>query len=256
MSGDYLKFFKYFHFLMIYFVVFYLFYKKNLELVGIFIGSVLSLISNLFLFIDIISSPKSSDPVVFVFFIGIVGMFVSTVLLLFTMVRLHSLYNSQESPIQFTKEGRKILDRYKQLFIADVLAIFSMAFLYFTTYKIDLANVDNMGYLLKNNFEKSGDYYVPFFNSTFDPNGNTIVESFMLLLKGVLSIVVCGSTGLMLYYTTELEKLRPSQVYVTEEQYNPPPTKLKRKGTNISYSFSRLFENLNMNYLLHSTTII
>jgi glycerol uptake facilitator-like aquaporin len=241
---------------MIYLVAFYLFYITNLELVGIGLGIAINFISYLFLLVDIGSSPKKSDPVVFIFLIGIIGMFIANVLLLITLVRLHSAYSSQKSPIQYTKENRKKLDKYKQLFIVNVLAIFIMAFFYFTAYKINLAEVDNMSYLLKNNFEKSGDYYVPFYNFTLDPSGNKIVESFMLSLKGVLSILVCVSTGLMINYSYELQKLRASQIYIPAKQYDNAPQEIPHKSSYSAFSLPNMFQNLNMNYLLYSTTII
>jgi len=260
MSESYLGAFKYLHFLMIYFVAFFLFYyTPNLELLGSGIGIAINIITHLFLFIDIISSPKNDDPVVFVFFIGIVGMFCSNILLLITLVKLHSVYSIHGRPIHFTKESRKMLDRYKQLFIVNVFAIFSMALLYFTAYKIDLSTADNsVYYLLKNNFEKSGDYYVPFYNFTFDPAGTRSIELFMLLFKVILSGGVLGATGLMLYFSYELSKLKTSrdQLYIPEKQDETVPKTIPHKGNYSSFSLSNMFQNLNINYLLHSTTIL
>jgi hypothetical protein len=237
-------------------------YNHNLELIGFFIAIAINIIANLFLFIDIISSPRSGDPVVFVFFIGMVGMFIANVILLIILANLHSVYSGKGVPIHFTKDARNKIGTYKKLFIVNVLTIFSLAFLYFTAYKIDLSKPEeSVYYLIKNNFDKTGDYYVPFFNFTFDPKGTMfekMIEIFMLLFKIVLSGGVLGVTGLMVYYSYELSKLRTSrdQLYIPDERDETVPKTIPHKGNYSSFSLSNMFQNLNINYLLHSTTIL
>lgn len=261
MSDSYVGVFKYINFFMIYCIAFYLFFNHKLELIGIFMGIAINIISHLFLFIDIISSPKSNDPVVFVFFIGIIGMFFANVVLLITLARLHSVYSGKGVPIRFTKESRNKIGTYKKLFIINVLVIFIMAFFYFTAYKIDLSDPpQKVEYLLKNNFEKSGQYYVPFFNTTFEPTESRWIRSiefFMLLFKIILSGGVVGVTGLMVYYSYELSKLKTSrdQLYIAEHPEDTPHT-IPHKGSYSSFSLPNMFQNLNINYLLHSTTIL
>ena len=261
MSESYVGAFKYLNFFMIYCIAFYLMYNHNLELIGFFMAIAINTIAHLFLFIDIISSPKSNDPVVFVFFIGIVGMFIANIMLLITLAKLHTVYSGKGVPIRFTRDARNKLGKYKKLFIVNVLTIFIMAFLYFTAYTIDLSTAnDSVYYLLKNNFQKTGDYYVPFFNFTFDPKSlsNKMIELFMLLFKIVLGLGVLGVTGLMVYYSYELSKLKTSrdQLYIPDERDETVPKTIPHKGSYSSFSLSNMFQNLNINYLLHSTTIL
>ena len=93
MAESYEKFFKYSNFLVIYIISFVLMYNSNLELLGLGLGIGINIVSQLFLLVDIISSPKSSDPVVLILLFSIIGMFISSVMFLMTLVNLHSKYS-------------------------------------------------------------------------------------------------------------------------------------------------------------------
>jgi hypothetical protein len=170
------------------------------------------------------------------------------------------VYSGEGVPIRFTKDARNKLGTYKKLFIINVLTIFIIALLYFTAYKIDLSKPDeSVYYLIKNNFDKTGQYYVPFFNFTFNPEGTqfeNLIEFFMLLFKTVLGVGVVVITSVMIYYSYALSKLKMSraQLYINHEEDNLHS--IPHKGYNSSFSLSNMFQNLNINYLLHSTTIL
>jgi hypothetical protein len=256
MAESYEKFFKYSNFLVIYIISFVLMYNSNLELLGLGLGIAINIVSQLFLLVDVISSPKSSDPVIFILLIGIIGMFISSVMFLMTLVNLHSKYSLKGSPIKLTKENREKFDVYKILFITNALAIGIIAFLYFAAYKVDIANPGKMSYLLKYNFEESGDFYVPFYNFTFNPEGYQFDELAMLLFKMALGAGVLGITGFMIYLTVELSKLKTDRLYIPDKEDESIPKSFPHKSNYNNFSLSGLFQNLNMNYIMNSKTIL
>ena len=130
--NTFINFFKYIYFFVIQILSFIMMYNKNLELMGLISGILIATITHIFLVINIFASDKTNELVLYFILFSIILFFVSSVLMIKTLVHLHSKYSVKGSPILLTKENRKRLDRYKKMFISSIFLIGLLAFSFFT----------------------------------------------------------------------------------------------------------------------------
>jgi hypothetical protein len=232
-------------------------YNKNLELLGIGLSVTISIITNLFLILDVNGSPKSDDPVVAVIIIGIISLFISTVMFLILIVKLHHKFSLQGSPIIFTKDTRTNVEAFKTLFITNNVLIWLISFLFFSLYKIIMSKTyesNSWEFKLQNYFKKmylnKDEIYVPFYNTKFTSN----IEQLFLIFKIILTCSILGISGYMIYLSSELSKISANRVYIPDhEEEEIPKTVPKKQFMNGAFN---IFQNLNLNYILNSRMML
>lgn len=243
MAG-YTKFFKYINFFIIYIISFILMYKPNLELLGVGISFIINTIAQLFLLIDINSSPKSQDIISLILIIGILMTLIANTLVGMKLKEFHGVYSKKELPIRLEKEDRKLFDVYKQLYITIVIFIGVSAFLFFGIYKDTEKNI-----------------YESYFNFDFSPyldnTGNfdflmAGLQLIMQIIKVGMAASILGIGGYMLYAGVQFIRANTNNIYIPEE---PPVThdeSIFAHNTTIFSGVYDIFRNLNINYLTQS----
>ena len=223
---QYDKIFKYINFAIIHIISFIMMYNTNLELIGIGFTFAINIITNLFLTMDIINSPKRNDIVIIIILCAIIANFISCIFIIITLRQLHLKYKQKDSKIELSKENRNILNLFKFLFVTNIVFITILSLFFFTLYKTDSVN------------------FLPFFNTSFDKNGYIINEFLWLILKVVLSISTLVISVYMIYYSYFIFKLRNVNVFSVSNKKDEIKPIINKKGF-----FTNMFENLNINFL-------
>lgn len=223
---QYDKIFKYINFAIIHIISFIMMYNTNLELIGIGFTFAINIITNIFLTMDIINSPKRNDIVILIILSAIIANFISCIFIITTLRQLHLKYKNKDSKIELSRENRNILNLFKNLFVTNIVLITILSIFFFTLYKTD-----------------SG-IFLPFFNTSFDKNGYIINEFLWLILKVVLSISTLAISGYMIYYSYFIFKLRSVNVFSVSNKKDEIKPIINKKGF-----FTNMFENLNINFL-------
>lgn len=223
---QYDKIFKYINFAIIHIISFIMMYNTNLELIGIGFTFAINIITNIFLTMDIINSPKRNDIVIIILLCAIIANFISSVFILTTLRQLHLKYKHKDSKIELSRENRNILNLFKFLFVTNIVFITILSILFFTLYKTDSGN------------------FLPFFNATFDKNGYIINEFIWLIFKVVLSISTLVISGYMIYYSYNILKLRNINVFSVSNKKDEIKPIINKNGF-----FTNMFENININFL-------
>lgn len=200
--------------------------KNNLEMIGVGMTIAVNILMNVFLFTDILNSPKKYDIVLYVLIFSMAGLFISEVFTLMTLTNLHQKYKLKGSPIQFTQENREKFNIFKTLFITLIVLITVIAGLFFTLPKIGT------------------DDYQQFFY--FDGSFNQILSAFKVLL----SLAALGITGYLIYHTYKFSKLRKSQLTDVEREKDDYDYKAMIGKT------PWFFDNINLNYLANYTPLV
>ena len=253
--NTFINFFKYVYFFVVQILSFIMMYNKNLELMGLISGILIATITHIFLVMNIFSSDKTNELVLYFILFSIILFFVSSVLMIKTLVHLHSKYSVKGSPILLTKENRKRFDRYKKMFISSIILIGLLAFSFFTLPNNKKWNdisktinpqyeseVDTPEYKSYYHLEKIWNY--DYINNSVFSIMPTIISSFM---KVGASLSVLGMTSYMVYLTNFLSKINANQLYI------PPPKQSDLDHSQFTignkFSFADIYKNINMNYL-------
>lgn len=242
MAG-YQKFFKYINFFIIYVISFVLMFKQNLEMLGVGMSFIINMIAQLFLLMDINSSPKSRDIIALILSFAILMVFISNVMVSIKLTELHSAYSRKELPVRLDKDDQTSFNIYKIVYITIVMLIGISAFLYFGVLEV-----------------KEG-VYEPYFNFDFskyvDSNNNINfmgvgLQLFMLILKGSMMLAILGIGGYMLYAGLQFSKINTNALYIPEEPEQTHDTSIFRHNSTTFSSAYDIFRNLNINYLIQS----
>lgn len=217
--ATYVDFFKYINFFFIYVISFVLMFIKRFEMIGIGLSIATSILSNLFLFLDILFSPKNNDVVVIVIILGMASLFISNVFVLNVFVKLHKEYSKKKRPIEYSKKMDKTVKLYKQLFIWNTVLIWITAFLYFSRPKQNDAT------------------YFPYYYLSKNP-----LDIFIFVFKLLSSVSIVGISGYMMYISQQFSNTRTSNL-ITEKTKND-----EEKSTNsvIPYYFTNINYWFNM----------
>lgn len=243
MAG-YTKFFKYINFFIIYIISFILMYRPNLELLGVGISFIINTIAQLFLLIDINSSPKSQDIIALILFMGILMTLIANTLVGMKLKEFHGVYSKKELPIRLEKEDRKLFDKYKQLYITIIIFIGVSAFLFFGIYKDTEKNI-----------------YEPYFNFDFSPYLDNIgnfdfimagLQLIMQIIKVGMAASILGIGGYMLYSGVEFIRANTNNIYIPEEPQVTHDESIFAHNTTVFSGVYDIFRNLNINYLTQS----
>lgn len=253
--NTFINFFKYVYFFVVQFLSFIMMYNKNLELMGLISGILIATITHIFLVINIFSSDKTNELVIYFILFSIILFFVSSMLMIKTLIRLHSKYSVKGSPILLTKENRKRLDRYKKLFIGSIIFIGLLAFSFFTlsdnTKWNDISKSINPNYISQIETPGYESFYhleeiwnYDYINNSLSSIIPTLISSF---IKVGASLSVLGMTSYMVYITNFLSKINANQLYI------PPPKQTNLDSSQFTignkFSFADIYKNINMNYL-------
>jgi hypothetical protein len=232
MTESYDKFFKYLYFLAVFIIATVLMFHKRLEILGWGIGLTISMITYIFLFLDVSSSPKSQDYVVFVIYLTILAQLLSNIMFSMTLKNLHHEYSARGHPIQLNEKYKKKFQDYKILFVTEYFIVGTIAFLFFTLY---VSSAGNM----------------PFFNTHMtQDNFYLIIPS--LFFKVILCLAALGISGYMIFASYKFQKLKGKIRYVKPNTLTYDPSSFSVGGDTDS-PFS-IFQNLNLNYLMNYRT--
>jgi hypothetical protein len=227
-------FFKYIYFMIIQMLAFATMYKENLELMGYGVGIIVSFVTAGFLWLDIYNSPKSSDPSLFVILLSMLGGIISLIIFANFLTKTHAKYNKKGSKIMLTRENRKILDKFKSLYMKEYFLIAMLSLMFFMVSK-----------------SKDGKTFLPFFEV---PEQLISTNSIFFTFKVLVSIASLGISGYMIYLANELSKQNSNQLYIPEKDstnviYKFPYKKPNRFG--FIEDISTFFRNVNLNYLMN-----
>jgi hypothetical protein len=200
------------------------------ELLGLVMGMVNSIITNLFLFTDISTSPKKTDPIIGILYISIIGLFIACSLIFVTISKLHIKYSIKGQPMNLSREPRKKIDTFKRMFIFHIIATGVLAFLFFTLKCTDpaLCNYDN-GYEV-----------------FFSANPKSFISYLILGIKSLFSIAIVGITGYLLYLSNDIRKYNANNLHVPTK---PGEKVILPKSTDKDTIFD-IFRNVNLDYLM------
>jgi len=192
--------------------------KNNLEMIGVGMTIAVNILTNIFLFTDILNSPKKYDIVLYVLIFLLAGLFIIEVFTLMTLTNLHHKYKLKGSPIQFTQENREKFNLFKSLFITLIVLTSIIAGLFFT---LPFSN---------------GEYQQFFCFS----DGCNIPFS---VVKVLLSLTALGIMGYLIYHTYMFSQLRKSQLTDVEKEKDDYDYK-SMIGKSPGF-----FENINLYFL-------
>ena len=228
------KFFKYIYSTIMYLISFSLMASDVTELIGLSLGIVVNLITNVFLFIDINNSPKSMDSVVLVLLMCIITLTISTMFVIKMLSQLHTKYAPTGAAVNYTREGRNYLDKFKTLFTWDVILISVTSLMFFMSYRY--TNVNNKI------------VYTPYYNTKFDGDSVTVFRDFLVFLFKVLSsMAMLGISGYIVFVANHLSTLHASDLYIPDEP-EEVRTVINRRNSYIN-AFMKPFSNLSLNYI-------
>jgi hypothetical protein len=229
MSESYDKFFKYIYLLAVFIIAIVLMFHKRLEILGWGIGLTISMVTYLFLFLDVSSSPKSQDVVVFVIYLTVLAQILSNIMFSMTLKNLHHAYSAHGHPIQMNERYKKKFQDYKILFVTQYFIICTIAFFFFTLYMSEAGNH-------------------PFFNIHMtQDNFFLIIPS--LFFKVILCLATLGISGYMIFASYKFQKLKGKIRYVKPNTLTYDP-KSFTSGSPADSPFT-IFSNLNLNYLMN-----
>lgn len=235
------KFLKYINFFIIHIIAFYLLFQDNLEIIGFGLAIAINVFTNSFLLLDIVSSPKKNDTVVFILIISIISIFISSLMILILLVNLHSKYSLNQVPIQLTNENRDLLDNYKKMYIMNILLVFLISIIYFTLYRID-------------GNSKFETFYLPFYNFNIGSQ-YFFADSIFLIIKLLISAACIILSAYMIYTSLILSRINTNNIYIPSTintQDNRAPTIFPyKKNNNTSNIFKNMFSNINIDYLIN-----
>lgn len=225
---------KYINLFIIHIIAFSMMFQNNLELIGMALAIIINVLTNSFLFFDIINSPKNGDFVILVLVISILAIFISSVMIFILLMKLHSLYSSQQTPIQLTYDNRTLLDRYKNCYVINILLVFLISIFYFTLYRIDDI--------------KKGSYYTPFYNYNFD----NIFNYPILFFKIAITITSLVLSGYMLYASYKLCQINTNNLYISQNNTSDgiPQIFPHKKNNNLTDITNSMFSNINLDYII------
>ena len=230
-----IKFIKYINFFVIYIISCYMMYQDILELLGIglFIG--INIVTHIFLFIDILSSPKNFDGVVIILLFPIICMFISNIMILITLNTLHQVYTKNGSRIQMNKENKQHFDMYKNLLVINNILIAVMSFIYF-----NLA-----AYKIPGNSQVQ---YTPFYNSNYNEfYTHLTINLFEYPVKVIMTIIMLFISIRMLHLAYNFSILNSQQLYSPPNEDKPKTLPYNRTNNFMG----ALFSNLNLNYMMN-----
>lgn len=226
---------KYINLFIIHIIAFSLMFQNNLELIGLALAITINVLTNSFLFWDIINSPKNGDAVILVLVVSILAIFISSVMILLLLTKLHSKYSSQQIPIQLTHENRILLDNYKISYVTNILLVFIISILYFTLYRNDVV--------------VKGSLYTPFYNYDF----KDIMNYPFLIFKIAITLLSLGLSGYMIYSSYLLCQINTNNLYIPptdNSSYEKPQVFPHKTNNNLTNLTNNMFSNINLDYII------
>lgn len=239
----YERFIKYIYFFIMYVIGFSLMFQTNLELLGLFITIGTNIINNGFLFLDINRSPKRIDSIAGILLIGIILCFISTVLILMTVVKLHSKFSLKNSKIRLSRDYRAEFDSYKQFLVSDIVLINILALLFFTIQKRGYFKNDGTYQYLP---AKNGYEYFEFFGWNF----YSFFDVISYIIKVCLTIAMLGISGYLIFLSNDIRLLSGKnydQLYIPDDDPGYSGTNYKKRG--FLSTLSHWINNMNINYI-------
>jgi hypothetical protein len=230
---EYNRFFKYVNFFILYVFSFYLMDLKTLEWLGIIFGIIIYIVSSIFLFVDLINSPKNNDSIVTFFIIIILLIFISCILIASLLIKIrkptdkYMEWNTKDVD-RFT---RGELTKWKQMFIACIILTGFLVFVYFT---LDV--------------KQSGEPF-PFFNFEWRYAAFTVLYICILIVLISLSIYMVHA-GVTLNYPEHAKPVYDEKKDIRNDELKFPTRDRNSIGLNsINDSFLvTIFSNLNLDF--------
>lgn len=232
--ATYVNAFKYINLFFIYLIAFSLMWSTRTELIGLVMSMVNSIITNLFLFMDISASPKKTDPIIAILYISIIGLFIVCSLIFTTISKLQINYSVKGQPLRLNREPRKQVDTFKILFTFQIIATGVLAFLFFTLKCNSPSLCDN------------DNGYARFFSA--DPESS--VSYLILVFKSLLSMAVIGVTGYLIYLSNDIRKYNASNIHIPKK----PTEKVILPNSANKDTIFDIFRNVNLDYLMSYKT--
>ena len=214
--------FKYIFFGMIQFSAIMMMFTTSLEILGIIFSLIVAIFISVISIIDFSNYRlKYFDFIsVFIYF-ALMSIILSSALLFKTMTKLQYQYKTQKANIEFTRNARKNVDKFKKIFVSLFVAI-PLLFL------VSDINANN----------PSTTYFSE--PSTLNP-----ITWLLYLLKSVFPFGILTGCGYLLYLSIELFKLNAGQLYVEPKRETTVPKPAFMNG---------LFNNVNLGFLANVKT--
>jgi len=191
MAFDCFSSLRYLVLLIIYILAFVGMMNKNLELVGFGLMFTVNFITTFFILTDVIDMSdvgSKSDIFLAVLFSGFGLNFVSLILIIMSLYKLHTKYTLQGTPIKVSPHIRKRLDDYKIIFFTNVLTLLTLAMLFFF-----------------------GERGLPFYNIVFKQS-TALREMFFLCVKALFTAGTLGMSGYLVYSANGISKIMNNQL--------------------------------------------
>lgn len=266
------RFFKYILILIIYIFIFIKWKNENLELFLLMIFCILNISTYTLLYFDILTSPKQqSTKSLFIIYLSIIIIIFTNIHLFLILIDISKTYNiSKFIPFKLQDKNHDLLNDYKNLSVLTSVLLFIWCFLYFTLHK----EVVNKTII-----------YAPFFNykDIFDNSSSKEIctytkiinytELFMFIFKVIITTVLFASTLYMLYIARKLRMVNQRNGLINVNQpstessqsteqstYLPPSSNPTVYSKNDWFNYTivndvnKMFENLNLNYLINGIT--
>lgn len=173
---------KYFFIILLYLIIFIFWNISKYEFVALFIFIIINIITNVLLYMDIVTSPKYYRPALIVAFCSMALAVTSNIIIFIWLVTTASNNETQEQ--RLNKTNRQMLNSYKSSSIAVNIFLFLWCVLFFIG-KSNVPFFDNIGVFDFNNVTKK---YA--FNH---------VNLWGFIFKIILSCLLLGLSGYIVY---------------------------------------------------------
>jgi hypothetical protein len=227
--------YKYGLFLCIYFVLFFCLYTTNLEINGFISIFFVNLFISFLLTSDLSNvgteSYKNDSYFYLVILFGIIFTNFASFLIAITLFHLKIKYNKIQEPVMYSPHNRKQLTKYKSLFVSNVLSIFLLI--------IVIIYESN----IQTSFTTIQTVLTQLFLSIHTTNTNISII-FTKSIKYILSFVILGISGYILYLSNSLSRMRLTNLINTRKNNmgnKLPPMKPIPPNSWKGYDIKRYF---------------
>ena len=221
---------KYGLFLCIYFVLIFCLYTTNLEINGFISIFFVNLFISFLLMSDLSNvgteSYKNDYYFYLIILLGIIFTGFASFLIAITLFHLKLKYNEIQEPVKYSPPNRKQLNKYKSLFVTNVLSIFLLI----------------MVIIYETNIQRTFTIVTQFLSISTTYNNISVI--FIKTVKCILSFIILSISGYILYLSNSLSRMRSNNMIIprkTNTGNKLPPMKPIPSNSWRGYDIKRYF---------------